>query len=200
MENILERLTVKAARVIKNWWLFLVCGILSLLAGIAVLADPIESYLTFSLVLGAVMAATGIVEIVAACTSRNYFMTRGWNIAGGVLDLLIGMFLMCSPRIELVALPVFAGMWIMYHGFMYIALASDMASFKVRGYGWMIASAVLLIILSILMLFDPLSFGAAAVVWLIAFSMLLLGIVLIMIAFRLHYIHKEIKAAESDKQ
>ena len=48
MENFLNRMADKASRTVRHWWLYLITGILSIIAGIVVFCNPIESYLTLS--------------------------------------------------------------------------------------------------------------------------------------------------------
>ena len=149
MENLFNRMADKASRTVRHWWLYLITGILSIIAGIVVFCNPIESYLTLSIMFGILMLISGIVELVVSSTSRNYFTTRSYSIVGGILDLLIGLFLCCYPRITMVVLPVILGVWMMFHSFMIIGLGSDMDSFRVRGSGWVIAGGVILLLLSL---------------------------------------------------
>ena len=149
MENFYNRMAEKASKTVRHWWLYMLTGILSIIAGIVVLCNPIESYLTLSIMFGVLMLISGIVELVVSSTSRNYFTTRSYSIVGGILDLLIGLFLCCYPRITLIVLPVILGVWMMFHSFMIIGLGSDMDSFRVRGSGWVIAGGVILLLLSL---------------------------------------------------
>ena len=89
MDNLFNRMADKASRTVRHWWLYLITGILSIIAGIVVFCNPIESYLTLSIMFGILMLVSGIVELVVSSTSRNYFTTRSYSIVGGILDLLI---------------------------------------------------------------------------------------------------------------
>ena len=143
MESFLNRMAEKASKTVRHWWLYLLTGILSIIAGIVVFCNPIESYLTLSIMFGVLMLVSGIVELVVSSTSRSYFTTRSYSIVGGILDLLMGLFLCCYPRVTLVVLPVVLGVWMMFHSFMIIGLGSDMDSFRIRGSGWVIAGGAL---------------------------------------------------------
>ena len=91
MSNFISRLAENATRTVKNWWLFLIGGILCIGAGIAVFCNPIEGYAALTLLFGVVILVVGLVELIVAMTSRNYFMMRGYNVVGGILDILIGI-------------------------------------------------------------------------------------------------------------
>ena len=190
MENIFSDISRRAGNTVKHWWLLLVSGILTTAVGITVFKFPVESYLTFSLIFGVMMLVSGIATLVASITSRNYFMMRGYSIIGGILDLILGIFLCCYPQITLVLLPVILGIWMMYHSFMIIGLGADLDNFRVKGYGWTIAGGVLMLILSLLVLVMPLTVGVASVIVLSGTALVILGIVMIAISINLKKIHK----------
>ena len=190
MENLFNRMADKASRTVRHWWLYLITGILSIIAGIVVFCNPIESYLTLSIMFGILMLISGIVELVVSTTSRNYFTTRSYSIVGGILDLLIGLFL-CW-------LPVILGVWMMFHSFMIIGLGSDMDSFRVRGSGWVIAGGVILLLLSLGITFFPLTLGTASVVILTGCAFIFFGVLLIALSIRLRRIHEHFRFHDAE--
>ena len=100
MKRHFENLADRAARAIKHWWLLLLAGILAIIAGICVFAFPIQSYVTLSILFGVLMLLTGAIQLIVASTSGNYLMMRGYVIVGGILDVILGMFLCngCNQR------------------------------------------------------------------------------------------------------
>ena len=81
MENFLNRMADKASRTVRHWWLYLITGILSIIAGIVVFCNPIESYLTLSIMFGILMLISGIVELVVstpAVTTSPPAATASW--------------------------------------------------------------------------------------------------------------------------
>lgn len=200
METFFERIVTKAGRIVRHWWMLLVTGLLLVAGGIVVFCNPVESYLTLSVMFGVLMLITGIVELVVAGTSRNYFAMRGYSIIGGICDLLLGILLCCYPGMTLVLLPVMLGVYMLYHSFMMIGFGSDLQSFRVPGAGWSIAMGVLLLLLSIFVLINPFSVGIGAVIILTGVSMLLLGAAFIAGAFRLKDIHRYFKMLGPNEQ
>ena len=193
MSNFIEKISERAARTVKCWWLFVLCGLLCVAAGIVVFCNPVEIYLTLSVLFGVVMLASGIVELVVAFSSRNYFMMRGYNIVGGVLDVIVGILLCSMPSVTAVLLPIFLGIWVMYHSFMIIGFAGDLSSFNVPGSGWGIASGIVLLLLSILIIFKPFSVGTAAVVILTGIALIVLGAIMVAGGLRLQKLHKSVQ-------
>ena len=191
MKRHFENLASRASRAIRHWWLLLIAGLLCIAAGVCVFAFPIESYVTLSILFGILMLLTGAAQLVMASTSGNYLMMRGYFIVGGVLDVILGIFLCVYPGVSLMALPIMMGLWLMYHSFMIIAFGGDMETFDLGGSGLVIVGGILLLLLSILVLINPLSTGVATVVIFAGIGLLLLGIIMTMLSLKLKYIHKE---------
>ncbi|MDE7128364.1 MAG: DUF308 domain-containing protein, partial [Bacteroidales bacterium] len=174
MEYFVERMAGRAGNVVKHWWILMLAGLLLIAGGIIVFCNPIESYLTLSVMFGILMLVTGVAELVVAVTSHNFFAMRGYSVAGGIIDLLIGIFLCCYPGVTIVVLPIILGVYLLYHSFMIIGFGSDLKAFRVKGSGYAIAGGIILLILSILILINPFRFGTSAVVILTGVALLIM--------------------------
>ena len=194
MKRRFENLTKKAGRAVRHWWLMMCAGVLCIAAGIAVFAFPLESYVTLSLLFGVLLLVVGVAKLIAASTSGNYFMMRGYVIVGGVLDLILGLFLCFSPGVTLMLLPIMMGFWMMYNSFILIGFSGDFDTFGVPGSGWLAAGGVLLLILSIMVLVNPLGAGIATVVVLAGVGLIVLGILLCILSMKLKDIHRNFDA------
>ena len=194
MKQNFENISKKISRAIRHWWLMLIVGILSLVAGILVFVFPLESYVTLSVLFGILMVLVGASQLIIASASNNYLMMRGYVIVGGVLDVLLGMFLCLYPGVTIFLLPILLGIWMLYHSFIIIAFGGDLDTFNVGGQGAVIGSGILLLVLSILILMNPFSAGIAAVVALTGVGFLVFGAILIMLSFKLKEIHKAIES------
>jgi uncharacterized membrane protein HdeD (DUF308 family) len=193
MKQHFDNISQKISRVIANWWLLLIVGILSAVAGVLVFVFPLESYVTLSIIFGAVMILVGASQLVIATSSNNYLMTRGYFVVGGVLDVILGLFLSLYPGVTITLLPILLGIWMLYHSFVIIAFGGDLDTFNIGGQGLVVGSGILLLILSILILMNPFSAGIAAVVVLTGVGFLVFGAILIVLAFKLKDIHKTIQ-------
>ena len=192
MKRHFENLTARTARAIKHWWLLLIAGILCIVAGICVFAFPVESYATLSILFGILMLLTGAAQLIMASTSGNYLMMRGYFIVGGVLDVILGIFLCVYPGVSLMALPIMMGLWLMYNSFIIISLGGDMDTFRLSGGGMLIVLGVLLLILSIFVLVDPFSVGVITVLVVAGIGLILLGLIFTAISVRLKDLHKSV--------
>ena len=191
MKRHFENLVEKAARAIKHWWLMLIAGLLCIVAGICVFVFPIESYVTLSILFGIVMLLTGIGQLIIASTSGNYLMMKGYFIVGGIMDLILGIFLCVYPGVTLVVLPFMRGLWLMYHSFILIAFGGDMDTFKVSGSVSTIILGILILMLSVFVLLNPFSAGVVTVLVVAGVGLILLGITFCIIAAKLRDLKKE---------
>ncbi|MBQ6878756.1 MAG: DUF308 domain-containing protein [Bacteroidales bacterium] len=189
MKRRFENLTKRAGRAVRHWWLMTIAGVLGIAAGIAVFAFPLESYVTLSILFGVLMLVVGAAKLIAASTSGNYFMMRGYVITGGVLDLLLGLFLCINPGVTLIFLPIMMGFWMMYNSFILIGFAGDMDTFGIRGTGWIMGGAILLLILSVLVLINPFGAGVATVVVLAGVGLIVFGLLLCSLSMTLKEVH-----------
>ena len=192
MRNHFDNLTVKASRAVRHWWLYMLCGILCVAAGIAVFIFPMESYMTMGLLFGILMLLVGTTQLVVASSSGNYLTMRGYVIVGGILDVILGVFLCVNPYVSMVLMPVLLGIWMLYHSFIIMAFGGDLETFRIDGSGWTVAGGALLMLLSIFVFVNPMSAGVATVVVLAGVGLILFGMLLCALSFKLKNIHRAI--------
>ena len=191
MKRRFENLTNGAARAIRHWWLLAVAGVLCIAAGIAVFAFPLQSYMTLSILFGVLLLIVGAAKLIAASTRANFFMMRGYVIVSGALDLILGIFLCIYPGVTMVTLPLMMGLWMLYNSFVLIGFSGDFDTFGVPGAGWVTGGGILLLILSILVLVNPLGAGIATVVVLAGIGLIVFGFLMVALATKLRDIHRD---------
>ncbi len=190
MKRHFMNLTSMVARAIKHWWLMLIAGLLCIALGVAVFVFPLTSYVTLAILFGALMLLVGVVQLIIASSSSNYLAQRGYMIVGGILDVILGVFLCIYPDITMFMLPIIMGIWMMYHSFMLISFGGDMDTFKLGGGGMVIMGGVLLLLLSIMVILNPFSVGMATVIVLAGVGLLIMGSLLCTLSFKMKNIDK----------
>lgn len=193
MKRHFEHLVRRASRVVKMWWLLAIAGILCILAGIAVFVFPIQSYVALSIIFGVLVLLVGAAQLVIASSSNNYLAMKGYWVVGGVLDILLGIFLCIYPNVTLMLLPVMMGIWMMYHSFMILAFGGDLENFSIKGSGGTIFGGILLLILSIMVLINPFGAGVATILVLTGVGLMVFGFILCWLATKLRTIHKDME-------
>lgn len=166
--------TLKTAMdAVKHWYIPLIIGLIFILLGIYVLATPAASYLTLSLVFSLSFLVSGILEIVFSIANRKEMDSWGWYLAGGVLYSLLGILLLSRPEISLITLPFVVGFYVLFYSASALGWAYDLRNMGIMGWGNVAVAGVLGIILSFILLWNPLFAGFSLVLWTgIAFLMI----------------------------
>jgi len=180
---------------VKNWWLSAIVGVLFIVVAILMFAFPITGYQTLAIVFAVLMFAVGLFEIIFAVTNRDVLSGWGWYLALGILDLLIGLFLIFNPAMSAAILPYLMAFWLMFRGFSMIGFSIDLQQFGNKSWGWYLAIGILTIICSIAILFFPLA-GALSVVYLVSFTFIFLGVARIMLAFDMKKLYDDSKKVQ----
>src|SRR5882757_4266441 len=78
------------ARQMPGFWWSLISAALAVLAGIVLLARPVQGVLTLTIVVGAYFLAEGVATIMYALEHRRELSERwSWMLFAGILDILI---------------------------------------------------------------------------------------------------------------
>lgn len=117
-------------RVEGGWrWLFLVGGVLSVLAGIIAFVWPGRTLLVISVVLAWFLVFKGIVDIVTAFS--NHGRPYWWlGLILGILELLLGIWAAGYPGRSLIVFVNLVGIYAIFYGFTEL-----FAAFDLRGLG-----------------------------------------------------------------
>jgi uncharacterized membrane protein HdeD (DUF308 family) len=187
MSNLIEDIQYN----VKNWWWFLVSGLLFIAAGIAIYAWPAASYVSLSIVFSILMISNGFSQIVFASANSKLLRGWGWILVSGIIDLALGTYLVLYPTVTMVTLPYFVGFWLILRSFYLMGTAFDLQALGVRGWGWFLFGAILVLVLGGVIVYYP----AAGVVSIIAFSgsaFILGGFMNIYLAFLLKGVKGEV--------
>lgn len=178
---------------IKNWWLFLILGILLIIFGIWVMMTPLESYITLAIFFSVMVFVNGIFDIVFSISNSKVLKGWGWHLTGGILETLLGVVLMIHPELTMNILPLMLGFWLMFGAVSTISGAFDLRSYKIKGWGWVLVFGVLLMVFSFMVLGNPI-FGSGTIVIMTSLAIISYGISYIMIGLQL----KKVKETASD--
>jgi uncharacterized membrane protein HdeD (DUF308 family) len=181
---------------IKHWWIPLIIGVVLAGAGIYVFATPLASYLALSIIFSVSFLVSGILQMTFAIANRKELNSWGWYLAGGILYTLFGILLVSRPEISIVTLPFVVGFFVLFKSANALAWAYDLNSMGIKNWGNIAIVAVLGLIFSFILLWNPLFAGLSLVIW-TGLAFLLTGIASIMLSFHLKKI-KDIPGKISD--
>ena len=167
----------------KHWWSPLILGIILLALGIVVLLFPQASYITMSMLFGIVIALSGIMYIGMGIQRK--LKGRGWLIAGGIIELILGLFLSFSPAVSAIALPFVLGFWLLFKGLSLLGIIVSVGIKEFAGWGLTLFSAAMLILCGMIILLQPLLYGAEAVILWTGVSLIIGGCTYMNYGFKL---------------
>lgn len=185
----LHALLESSKQAIRYWWLLLAVGLLLLAVGILIFLFPARSYLELSMLLGWVILLAGILEVVLSATNRHFITGRGWMLAGGIIEMILGLVLIFNVALAATMLPLLLGFWLLMRAFSTIGLGSDMRTLEISGAGWTILTGILLLICSLWILFQPVGVGTSAVIVWVGITMLFAGAAACTLAMQLRRAH-----------
>ncbi len=163
------------ARVGRHWGWIMAFGIISLLAGVAVLAWPGRTLVVVAVLFGIQLVVTGIFRFVAAFASED--LTGGTRVllaVLGVLALIIGLYAVRHVLITLLALALLLGIYWIVNGAVELFVA--LSAHGVPGHGWTVLMGVISMLAGLLVLVYPaislLTLVVVLSVWLLALGLM----------------------------
>lgn len=190
MENAIS----KIGETLKYWWVGVLLGILFLLLGFWVLQSPVESFVTFAIYFAIIYIVSGIGAIAFSISNRESLDGWGWQLAGGILELILGIALLANPGASMIVLAFFVGFWLLFRGFSAISISFELKRDGVKNWGWILFSGVLTTILAFMVLVNPL-YAVSTLSIFVGLALVMAGIAQIVIGFQIRKVSKKVKEA-----
>lgn len=107
-----------------DWWLLLMLGVVSVVAGVLAAMRPGLAALVLVLIIGVNSLITGILDIVLAVRLRSHGHPGVWLLlASGIASIVFGTILIALPTVGALALVWLIGTYAIVAGILYMALA-----------------------------------------------------------------------------
>ncbi|WP_239352044.1 HdeD family acid-resistance protein [Snodgrassella communis] len=126
-------IAINGRRTHQDWWLMLIWGMVSILAGIMTFFVPGITWLVLITFIAIWSLVSGILQIIAAIRLRKSIHGEGWMIVAGMLSVLVGIILFVNPVQGGIALTWVIGIYAALFGVMNIALAFRLRRFAASG-------------------------------------------------------------------
>ena len=172
MNNLREAVGGWAEKAKKNAGLLVGLGVLTVIAGFLAIGSPMVSGLGVSILIGIALVIAGVARTVGAFSAGS-FGQGALAFVGGILTFVAGVVLTGRPGLGLATLTLLLGGYLVVDG-----ISGAVLAFHVRpekGWGWMLFSAVIGILLGFLLLREwPLS-GVWAIGTLVGVNLLFSG-------------------------
>jgi uncharacterized membrane protein HdeD (DUF308 family) len=167
----------------RDWWMFVLRGVLAVLFGVLAFAWPAIALLALVTLWGAFTLADGVLSLIAAFRIRREGRPSWPLILIGLLGIAVGVLTFLWPGITALVLLTFIAVWALVTGILQIVMAIRLR--KEIENEWLLGLAgALSVAFGIAMIARP-GAGAVAVVWLIAAYAIFFGVLLIALGLRL---------------
>jgi uncharacterized membrane protein HdeD (DUF308 family) len=167
-----------------GWWLALIIGALSVVAGVIVVLKPSDSLTTLAVVTGIFILVDGILELVGAVLEDT--QNRGLMAVIGTLSVIAGVLLIRHPLGGVKAVALLLGIWLIAAG-----VVRFIAAFAVPGHRvWRIGVALVLAIFGIVIVSSP-HIGYATLALITGVCFICYGLGMLAVAWAMHAIRKE---------
>jgi short repeat uncharacterized protein DUF308 len=162
----------------RNWWLFLIVGVISILAGILAIVYPDITLLALGIFVGVGLLFIGALDIAEAIAGSPD--SRALTSIVGVLSIIAGIVCLRRPGESLLALVVVLGIYLIVSGVIRFIRSFSELEDRAAQMGLGIIDAILgILILSL----PKLSLVTLAVLF--ALSLMIRGAFMVYVAFKL---------------
>jgi uncharacterized membrane protein HdeD (DUF308 family) len=156
----------------------IVISIAMIILGIVCFIYPVETITVLEYIASLLIIAVGVWEIVDYTHGPVFFRMPG-RIASGVMNIILGLLLFCSP--EAVTNSTFTflfGLLMLEFGVNKLSYSSLLGRYQVPNHGWVIASGILDIVASLVFFIMPL-FSTVVLSYMLAFYLVMIGVTLL---------------------
>ncbi len=179
------------SQLFRNWWLFVVRGVLAIVFGVLALIWPAPAIYALVILFGAFVLMDGIFAVATSITFHKYFV-RWWAVLlEGLAGIILGALTFFWPGVTAFVLLIFIEAWAVATGIFEIVAAIQFRRI-IPGEWAMILTGLLSIVFGTLLFVFP-AVGAVSLAWLIGIYAIAFGIFGIVFAFRLHGLGQDIK-------
>ena len=135
--------------------LSIIIGVLLIAAGIYCLCNQDVAAMSAGIVLGLLMLIAGIVEIVIFAGTSRFILGSGWLLLDGVLTVVMSLFLLFNQWFTMMSLPILFTVWLLFSGVSRFVSAFDLKALGMRGWGWILALGIVLLVFGVICMMDP---------------------------------------------
>lgn len=167
-----------------GWWLLLLVGLLSVVAGVVILLKPGDSLPTLAVIAGIFLLVDGILELVSSFMRGT--SNRGLVALFGVLTAVVGVLLIRHPIGGVAAIALLIGIWLIAAGVIRFVTAFDEYEHR----GWHAFAGALELIAGIAIVANP-SIGFATLAVLVGIAFILNGCGMATLGWGMHAVRRE---------
>jgi uncharacterized membrane protein HdeD (DUF308 family) len=175
-----------------GWWLALLIGAVSIVAGVIVILKPSDSLSTLAVIFGIFILVDGVIALIAALSGETE--GRGLLAVLGALSVIAGVLLIRHPLGGVKAVALLLGIWLIAAG-----VVRFVAAFSVPDHrAWRICVALVLAIFGVVIVSSP-HIGYATLALIAGLCFICYGIGMLLVGWAMHVIRHDGAAATADR-
>jgi uncharacterized membrane protein HdeD (DUF308 family) len=125
--------SIRSRHTDRGWWMWLLFGIVSFIAGIVAILNPGITLLVLVLIMGVNALINGVLEIVMAIRLRKT-IEREWLLAlAGAVSVIFGVLVLAFPLGGALAMVWLVSFYAIAHGVLLLTLAFRARKWKATG-------------------------------------------------------------------
>ena len=172
------------------WWVPLLFGVVFVLIGYWILRSPEESFEKITKFIGIIILVSGTIQLIFTLMHRRGIPGWGFQLAGDLFDLAVGIALVINPSLLLKVITLFVGIWLIANSISIFMKAAEARKDQHPYWKWEFALGLFLMVLAGIFLWHPMLLGISIAVW-TALAFIILGIFRIVLTFRLRRLRKQ---------
>ena len=145
---------------------YLITGLILVIIGVLTMRYPVEAIMSAGFFIGIGLLASGINYF-----SAYYFFGFKRFILLGLLDFIMGVYMIIQPGVTALVIPFVMALWLAVTGFSRLGLSLWLGGAKIRGWWLMLINGIVLILLAGLV-------GASPIVSTLSVMMILAGVLI----------------------
>jgi uncharacterized membrane protein HdeD (DUF308 family) len=167
-----------------GWWLLVLVGVLSVIAGVIILFKPSDSLATLAVIAGIFLLLDGILELFDSFSRST--AARGTVALLGVITAIIGVLLIRHPVGSVTAIALLIGIWLIAVGVIRFAAAFD--DYEHRG--WHALVGLVELIAGVVIIANP-NIGYTTLAILVGIAFILNGLATAAFGWSLHEVRTD---------
>ncbi len=174
-----------------GWWLALLIGVISIVAGVIVILKPSNSLSTLAVIVGIFILIDGIVALVASIAGDT--QNRGLLAVLGALSVIAGVLLIRHPLGGVKAVALLLGIWLIAAGVVRLVAAFAYPGERL----WRILVALVLGIFGVVIVSSP-HIGYATLALIAGICFILYGLGMVAVGWAMHQIRHDASTVGPD--
>jgi uncharacterized membrane protein HdeD (DUF308 family) len=178
----------------RAWWILLLRGVIAIAFGIAALAWPGVTVMTFVTIFAAFVLVDGVFDVIHAIRFRKDLEHWGLELIAGLAGVAFGVLALMAPvattTVGSVIVALYIAAWAIVTGVLRIAMAIRLRK-EIEGEWLLGLSGALSVLMGIWIMANPAA-GVLAMVTIIGVFALLIGFALLVFAFKVRKLGKNV--------